>query len=160
MQLCCGSAYDLLQDRGHVATPDYWASLLWKRLMGGKVRPPSRAHIHIGVSCTGCTGVCARAACPTIRHTARAHIHTWYDTHHVHKTPAPPLVTIAPHPPQMLTVHRDDQPMARTYAHMHMYYVHASTRCWLCMEMTNPDAHCALMPIAPPPELTSPQVVQ
>jgi heparanase 1 len=36
-QLCCGSAYDLLQDRGHLPTPDYWATLLWKRLMGRKV---------------------------------------------------------------------------------------------------------------------------
>ena len=36
-QLCCGSSYDLLQQRGHTPTPDYWATLLWKRLMGGKV---------------------------------------------------------------------------------------------------------------------------
>jgi hypothetical protein len=36
-QLCCGSAYDLLQQRGHLPTPDYWATLLWKRLMGGRV---------------------------------------------------------------------------------------------------------------------------
>jgi hypothetical protein len=37
-QLCCGgNPYDLLQQRGHAPTPDYWATLLWKRLMGGRV---------------------------------------------------------------------------------------------------------------------------
>lgn len=36
-QLCCGAAYDLLQARGHRPTPDYWATLLWKRLMGTRV---------------------------------------------------------------------------------------------------------------------------
>jgi heparanase 1 len=36
-QLCCGSTYDVLGDRGHSPRPDYWATVLWKRLMGRRV---------------------------------------------------------------------------------------------------------------------------
>ena len=36
-QLCCGASYDLLTNRGTAPRSDYWATLLWKRLMGGKV---------------------------------------------------------------------------------------------------------------------------
>ena len=37
-QLCCaGDGYNLLQNRGHTPTAGYWATLLWKRLMGSRV---------------------------------------------------------------------------------------------------------------------------
>jgi hypothetical protein len=40
-ELCCGSGsgneYILLQGRGHAPTASYWATLLWKRLVGGRV---------------------------------------------------------------------------------------------------------------------------
>ena len=37
-QLCCdGDGYNLLQNHGHTPTAGYWATLLWKRLMGGQV---------------------------------------------------------------------------------------------------------------------------
>jgi heparanase len=36
-QLCCGSVYDLLRDRGNNPNPDFWATLLWRRLMSGRV---------------------------------------------------------------------------------------------------------------------------
>jgi heparanase 1 len=35
-QLCCGG-YAVLGAGGHTPFPDYWATLLWKRLMGGRV---------------------------------------------------------------------------------------------------------------------------
>ena len=36
-QLCCGSSYDLLTKGGTEPRSDYWATLLWKKLMSGKV---------------------------------------------------------------------------------------------------------------------------
>jgi heparanase len=36
-QLCCGGAYDLLGNAGTNPRPDYYATLLWKQLMSGKV---------------------------------------------------------------------------------------------------------------------------
>ena len=49
-----GSDYGLLDERTLAPRPDYWAALLWKRLMGRKVLqagPAGRAHLRIYAHC-------------------------------------------------------------------------------------------------------------
>jgi heparanase 1 len=78
-QLCCGAPYDLLQDHGHRPTADYWATLLWKRLMGGRVlgvrgdEQPGRSlrsYAHCAANCSHGSGGCVALALINVRRTS------------------------------------------------------------------------------------------